>query len=102
MGSVLFDALIASATSDMSDIFISCARSTTGAQARAMADALRALGYDVWFDEALPAHRDFGDVIAERLRAAKAVVVIWSDEAVKSQWVRSEANRPREAGKLRR
>jgi adenylate cyclase len=84
----------------MSDIFISYARSTTAAQARAMGDALRALGYDVWFDEALPAHRDFGDVIAEHLHTAKAVVVIWSDEAVKSQWVRSEANRAREAGKL--
>ena len=100
MGSVLFDAPIASATSNMSDIFISYARSTTAVQAQAMADALRALGYDVWFDEALPAHRDFGDVLAERLRTAKAVVVIWSDEAVKSQWVRSEANRAREAGKL--
>jgi len=84
----------------MSDIFISYARSTSAAQAQAMANALRALGYDVWFDEALPAHRDFGDVLAEHLRTAKAVVVIWSNEAVKSQWVRSEANRAREAGKL--
>jgi TIR domain len=84
----------------MPDIFISYARSTTAAHAQAMAVGLRALGYDVWFDEALPAHRVFEDVLKEHLIAAKAVVVIWSNEAVKSQWVRSEANRAREAGKL--
>ena len=65
-----------------------------------MAQGLRALGYDVWLDEALPAHRVFEKVIKEHLSAAKAVVVIWSAEAAKSDWVRSEANRAREARKL--
>ena len=31
---------------------------------------------------------------------AKAVVVVWSSEAVKSQWVRSEADRARLGGKI--
>jgi adenylate cyclase len=83
----------------MSDIFISYARSTE-AQARQLAEALRALGYGVWRDDELPAHRPYGEVIEERLRKAKAVVVIWSAEAVKSQWVRAEANVAREAGTL--
>ena len=83
----------------MSDIFISYARSTA-AQPQQVADALRALGYGVWRDEELPAHRDYAEVIEERLRAAKAVVVIWSAEAVKSQWVRAEADLAREAGTL--
>ena len=83
----------------MSDIFISYARSTAS-QAQAVAEALRTLGYDVWRDDELPAHRAYGEVIEERLKAAKAVVVIWSAEAVKSQWVFSEANRAREDGKL--
>ena len=83
----------------MSDVFISYARSTEP-QARRVADALRALGYGVWRDDELPAHRGYGDVIEERLTAAKAVVVIWSSEAVKSEWVRSEANRAREDRKL--
>jgi adenylate cyclase len=39
-------------------------------------------------------------VIEERLRAAEAVVVVWSAEAVKSQWVRAEADLAREAGTL--
>ena len=76
----------------MSDIFISYARSTEP-QAKQVAEALRALGYGVWRDDELPAHRPYGEVIEERLKAAKAVVVIWSAEAVKSEWVRSEADR---------
>ena len=39
-------------------------------------------------------------MIEERLRAAKAVVVVWSEDAVKSQWVRAEADIAREAGTL--
>jgi len=83
----------------MSDIFISYARSTE-AQARQIAEALRGLGYGVWRDDELPAHRAYAEVIQERLRAAKAVVVIWSAEAVKSEWVQSEADRARGDHKL--
>jgi adenylate cyclase len=83
----------------MSDIFISYARSTADL-AQGVAEALRGLGYGVWRDDELPAHRDYSEVIEERLRAAKAVVVVWSAEAVKSQWVRAEADLAREAGTL--
>ena len=83
----------------MSDIFISYARSTA-AKAQQVADALRALGYGVWRDDELPAHRAYADVIRERLQAAKAVVVIWSSEAANSEWVRSEAERARSDHKL--
>lgn len=83
----------------MADVFISYARSTAG-QATLVAEALRALGYSVWRDDELPAHRAYADVIEERLRAAKAVVVVWSAEAAKSQWVRAEADIAREAGTL--
>ncbi len=83
----------------MSDIFISYSRSIEP-RARQVADALRALGYSVWRDDELPAHRSYSEVTEERLRAAKAVVVIWSAEAVKSQWVRAEADVAREARTL--
>ena len=83
----------------MSDIFISYARSTE-AQAKQLAEALRGQGYDVWRDDELPAHRAYAEVIEERLQAAKAVVVIWSVEAVKSQWVQSEADTARTDHKL--
>jgi TolB-like protein len=42
----------------------------------------------------------FGEMIEERLAAAKVVLVLWSAEAAKSEWVRSEASRARAMGKL--
>lgn len=83
----------------MSEVFISYAHSTDPAAER-VAAALRELGYSVWRDEQLPAHRAYSEVIEERLDQASAVVVLWSDPAVRSEWVRSEANRAREARKL--
>ena len=83
----------------MSDIFISYARSTE-AEAVRIATALRALGYAVWRDDELPAHRAYAEVIEDRLRAAKAVVVVWSADAAKSLWVRAEADVARVAGTL--
>jgi adenylate cyclase len=83
----------------MSDVFVSYARSDEP-QAKRVAEALRALGYHVWRDDELPAHRAYAEVIEERLKSAKAVVVLWSAEAVKSQWVRAEADSARSAGTL--
>lgn len=83
----------------MSEIFISYARSTE-AEAHLVAESLRTLGYDVWRDDQLPAHLAYSDVIEERLRSAKAVVAIWSADALRSQWVRAEADVARLAGTL--
>ena len=59
----------------MTDVFISYARSTEP-EARQVAEALQSLGYGVWRDDELPAHRAYAEVIEEQLKAAKAVVVI--------------------------
>jgi adenylate cyclase len=83
----------------MSDVFVSYARSSEE-QAKQVEDALRNAGYGVWRDAELPAHRSYAEVIEERLKAAKAVVVLWSEEAVKSHWVRAEADSARESGTL--
>lgn len=83
----------------MADVFLSYARSNA-AMAKRIADALRARSFTVWFDEGLPAHRAYSEVIEEQLDAASAVLVLWSAEAVQSQWVRSEANRARETRRL--
>ena len=83
----------------MSDLFVSYARADEEAAA-CVADSLRAEGYRVWRDDELPAHRAYADVIEERLKAAKAVIVLWSAEAAKSQWVRAEADSARSAGTL--
>ena len=80
-------------------VFVSYARSSE-AQANCLAEALRASGYSVWRDDELPAHRSYAEVIEERLKSAKAVVVLWSAEAAKSQWVRAEADTARGTGTL--
>jgi adenylate cyclase len=80
-------------------VFISYARSSEE-QAGRVGEALRSAGYSVWRDDELPAHRGYAEVIEERLNNAKAVVVLWSAEAAKSQWVRAEADTAREAGTL--
>jgi len=83
----------------MSDVFVSYARPDE-LHAKNVAEALRADGYRVWRDEDLPAHRPYAEVIEERLKGSKAVVVLWSAEAAKSQWVRAEADAARSAQTL--
>ena len=78
----------------MTQVFISYARADER-PSTCVADALRAAGYQVWRDDELPAHRAYADVIEERLKGAKAVVVLWSAEAARSQWVRAEADAAR-------
>jgi adenylate cyclase len=83
----------------MPDVFVSYARSNEP-QARRVAEALGRAGFHVWRDDELPAHRAYAGVIEEQLRAAKAVVVLWSAEAAKSEWVRSEADAARQLGTI--
>ncbi|HET8749345.1 MAG TPA: TIR domain-containing protein, partial [Sphingomicrobium sp.] len=84
---------------DSRDVFISYARPSE-AEAHRIAELLREQGFSVWRDDELPAHRAYSDVIEERLKSAKAVVVLWSAESAKSHWVRAEADSAREAGTL--
>jgi adenylate cyclase len=83
----------------MSHVFISYARSDEPL-ACLIADKLREDGFEVWRDDELPAHRGYAEVIEERVHGAKAVVVLWSAEAAKSQWVRAEADTARTAQTL--
>ena len=83
----------------MANLFISYARPTL-TQARLITESLRAAGHKVWIDEDLLAHRSFVEAIEEHLDAADAAIVVWSPDAVRSSWVRSEASRARQAGKL--
>ena len=84
---------------DTRDVFISYARPSEE-EAQRIAEHLRESGFSVWRDDELPAHRAYSEVIEERLKSAKAVVVLWSAESAKSHWVRAEADSAREAGTL--
>lgn len=48
-------------------------------------------GVAPWLDQDLRAGENYDEVTEERLRNAKAVVVLWSRRSVKSRWVRAEA-----------
>nr|MEA2797336.1 hypothetical protein [Phenylobacterium sp.] len=80
-------------------IFVSYARPTAD-RARLVSRAFESAAFEVWMDDRLLAHRSFTDAIEEALGAADAVVVAWSAEAAKSDWVRAEAARGRDMGKL--
>ena len=80
----------------MSHVFISYARSDEPI-AGLIAERFRDGGFDVWRDDELPAHRAYAEVIEERIKGAAAVVVLWSVDAAKSQWVRAEADTARTA-----
>ena len=72
------------------DIVISYSRDDH-AIAEALACDLRAAGYAVWWDFQLYGGDDFHEMIRRAIAKATAVIVIWSESAVASQWVRGEA-----------
>lgn len=83
----------------MSDIFISYGREDK-AIAKCLAEALEQQGLSVWWDRHIPAGKPFDQVIEEELDAANCVVVLWSNNSVKSEWVKTEATEGRQRGIL--
>jgi len=83
----------------MVDVFISYSRSDQ-AMVAMLARAVEAAGYQVWWDAELPPHQSYGDVITDKIAEARAAIVVWSASAVKSEWVRAEADMARNQRKL--
>ena len=83
----------------MVDVFISYARDNQDV-VRKLAEAVKREGYGIWWDDALPPHLAYGDVIAEKVGQAKAAIVVWSAAAAASEWVRAEADMARNQKKL--
>jgi hypothetical protein len=75
----------------LNDIFISYA-SADRDRARAVAQALEARGWSVWWDREIPLGRSYDEVIETALAHARCMLVLWSATAVASEWVRSEAS----------
>ena len=74
----------------MADIFLSYNRedqATADEFVRGFEDA----GLSVWWDRRLRAGEAYDEVTENALREARAVVVLWSQRAVASRWVRAEA-----------
>src|SRR5262245_15683267 len=83
----------------MPDVFISYAK-TDRPLALKLAAMLEAEGWTTWWDTTLVPGDDFRNEIMTQLGRARAVIVIWTDASIKSDWVRSEAGRAQADRKL--
>jgi hypothetical protein len=83
----------------MSDIFISYSKADH-ALALKLSAFLEGEGWTVWWDKSLAAADLYRDEIMKQLAAARAVITIWTENSIKSDWVRAEAGRAKAEGKL--
>ena len=83
----------------MADVFVSYARSDKTLVAPLVA-AIQAQGWSVWWDPEIDAGQQFDDQIEAELKAAKAVLVVWTPTSAASRWVRGEAREAADRGTL--
>ncbi len=83
----------------MADVFISYA-SEDRDRVRPLAEALQKRGFNIWWDRSLAAGQDYSQIIERELRGARAVIVVWTRGSAASTFVRDEAGRARDEGRL--
>lgn len=83
----------------MASVFLSYDRDDSD-RARHFARALEKAGHEVWWDLHVRGGAQFSKVIEEALKAADAVVVLWSANSIESAWVRDEAAAGRDTARL--
>ena len=83
----------------MADVFVSYARSDKARVAPLVA-AIEAKGWSVWWDPEIDPGQEFDRQIGAALKAAAAVLVVWTPVSVESRWVRGEAREGAERGIL--
>lgn len=83
----------------MADIFISYAREDRE-RAADLARALENRGWSVWWDRKIPPGKAFSQMIEAELESAKCVIVLWSNNSIKSEWVVNEAELAAKRGSL--
>src|SRR5262245_50436764 len=83
----------------MADIFISYKKEDAGRVIR-MVEALRADGFDVWWDHGIKAGSEWDRSIHKELYAARVVIAIWSNASVAAPWVKEEATVGKNRGVL--
>jgi hypothetical protein len=80
-------------------IFLSYAHADAK-RAQQLAAALSARGYTVWWDALIEGGAQFAKSIRQALEAADAVVVLWSESSIESDWVCDEAAQGRDRRRL--
>ncbi len=83
----------------MAKLFVSYARDDEAAAAKVV-HALERLGHDVWWDGLIEGGTRYSKLISEALESSDAVVVLWSQQSVESDWVRDEAAHGRDRHRL--
>jgi hypothetical protein len=83
----------------MADLFLSYEH-RDAKRAETLANLLETTGLSVWWDRRMVAGDQIHDVIEAEIKKAKAVIVLWSRNSVKSDWVRGEAQTAHDSQKL--
>ncbi len=76
----------------MPDVFVSYSREDR-ARVQAIAQALEARGFTLWWDRALLPGQEYSAEIEQALETCKAVVVVWSQNSTGRPWVQDEARK---------
>lgn len=83
----------------MADIFV-CHSRLDEERVAPLVERLASLGYTVWRDPHVRTGRAFEDSVEREIAGARAVLVVWSENARNSTWVVAEAAQALDAGKL--
>jgi tetratricopeptide (TPR) repeat protein len=78
-------------SSRMADVFVSYS-SQDRERVIPLVEAIEQRGWTVWWDRKIDAGTAFDREIETAIDQAKCIVVVWSENSVGSDWVRSEAN----------
>lgn len=81
----------------MADVFLSYAREDARRVAP-IVDVLRAAGWSVFWDQAIPPGSTWRQHLGGELAAAGCVLVVWSEASARSDWVADEADEARRRG----
>ena len=83
----------------MADIFLSY-NETDRPTAGRLAALLQSQGWSVWWDRRIPAGQTWRSVIEHELQHMRCMLVLWSAQSVRSEWVCEEAGEGRRLGRL--
>src|SRR4051812_44493515 len=81
------------------DIFVSYAQADLS-QVKGLVTALRAEGFNVWWDQDIAINASWRAIIDHHLQKARVVLVAWSPTAILSENVKEEAGWAKDRGKL--
>jgi hypothetical protein len=76
----------------MPEIFISYSHADREHIVR-LSSFLESKGWTVWWDKSLLSGAPYRDEIVNQLATSRAVIVLWTSNSIKSDFVRSEASR---------